>query len=205
MSENCQLVATPHRIFGIREIFEEILSQSLDLPTPPYKHVDFMLFAEFQTKKAIVDLSKLQRVCKYWHVFIQSSNYLQKKIGMKHTVVDSSFTTWNPVLFDSYESATLHKARGPDRIIQILRPKYTMAVAFLVLQQLPRERHFLHQLENESLDRYFIEGTQVNELLPFLQPESSWRSLAVPIGEGEFVLSVRKSSSSIRCLDDLPV
>ena len=114
---------------------------------------------------------------------------------MKPVVVHDSFTYWNPTIFDSYEHHN-QKLPGPRRLVSVLKIQYTMAIAFLVLQQLPRERHFLHEIELKHRQWYSAKATRPGQLLPFLQPGASWRSLVVPIGEGKFELSVRRFSGN---------
>lgn len=203
MDENRQLMPVPHRIFGIHEIFEAILDQSLHFPTITEKHDEFEHF-KYRNEKAIVDLAAVQRVCKYWYLFIQSSNYLQKRIGMKPVVANNKLAIWNPILFGYYGNFQ-ETIPYSEAITPILRSKYTIAVTFLVLQQLPRERHFLHQLESDHPYWYSAEATPPGRILPFLQPGASWRSLVVPIGDGKFVLSVKKFSSQQRSMHDSPV
>src|ERR1700761_8020936 len=124
MDENRQLMAVPHRIFGINEILEAILDQSLPFPiTLPEMYDVCGELRGSMTRRAIVNFAAVQRVCKYWHLFIQSSSYLQKRIGMKPVVVHNSFAYWNPIIFRSWRplQKSIQSAPDPKRIRSLLK------------------------------------------------------------------------------------
>jgi hypothetical protein len=203
MNEFSQLMIVPHCIFGIREILEAILDEAIHPPTLPDKSDGPWKHYALEIQRAIVDLAKIQCVCKYWHVFIQSSNYLQRRIGMKRIPVNTDLGMWNPVLFEYLYRNEPESSNGI-RVTPMLRNEYTLAVAFLVFQQLPREQRFLRQIQT---DHPFLRRTTASipgRLLRFLHPRASWRYLVIPIGVGKFVLSVKKYSGSIHNMHNSP-